>query len=49
MKISIVIPAYNEERGIAKTLNKIPKTEKILEVIVVDNNSTDKTAQIAKN
>lgn len=47
-KISIVIPAYNEEAGIGKTINQIPKSEKILEIIVVDNNSTDKTAEVAR-
>lgn len=47
-QISIIIPAYNEEKGIAKTLQQIPKSEKILEIIVVDNNSKDKTAEIAQ-
>ncbi|BCX15618.1 MAG: hypothetical protein KatS3mg097_510 [Candidatus Parcubacteria bacterium] len=46
MKISVIIPAYNEEKGIAKTIEKIPK--EVFEIIVVDNNSTDKTANIAK-
>ncbi len=46
MKISVVIPAYNEAKGIAKTIEKIPK--EVFEIIVVDNNSTDKTAEIAK-
>ncbi|MCS7200790.1 MAG: glycosyltransferase [Patescibacteria group bacterium] len=47
MKISVVIPAYNEEEGIEKTIKKIPK--EVFEIIIVDNNSTDKTAEIAKN
>lgn len=46
MNISVIIPAYNEEKGIAKTIEKIPK--EVFEIIVVDNNSTDKTAEIAK-
>ncbi len=46
MKISVIIPAYNEEKGIAKTIEKIPK--EVFEIIVVDNNSTDKTAEVAK-
>lgn len=47
--ISIVIPAYNEEEFIGACLNSITKqTVKPEEVIVVDNNSTDATAEIAK-
>lgn len=49
MKISVVIPAHNEERYIKRTLESIQKqTHKPYEVIVVDNNSTDKTGGIAK-
>jgi glycosyltransferase involved in cell wall biosynthesis len=48
-KISVVIPAFNEELRIATCLNKIlAQIEKPFEIIVVDNNSTDKTARIAK-
>lgn len=50
-KISVVVAAYNEEKFLPKCLSAIfsqdfPKDE--FEVIVVDNNSTDKTAEIAK-
>ncbi len=44
-KISLVIPCYNEEKGIQVTLSTIP--DSIDEIIVVDNNSTDNTAQVA--
>jgi glycosyltransferase involved in cell wall biosynthesis len=48
MKVSIIIPAYNEEKYIAKTLKAIASQEiKPFEVIVVDNNSTDKTVSVA--
>ncbi len=48
-KISVVIPAYNEEKLIEKTLQSLSRqTFKNFEIIVVDNNSTDKTAAIAK-
>lgn len=48
-KISIVIPAYNEEAVIAKTLATIynQNYKNKFELIVCDNNSTDKTAEIA--
>ena len=49
LALSIIIPAYNEEDYIGACLDSIAvQTIKPLEVIVVDNNSTDKTAQIAK-
>lgn len=53
MKISIVIPALNEEAGIKSVIKQIP-TEKLeisgyqVEIIVVNNGSEDRTAEIAK-
>ena len=47
--ISVVIPAFNEEKYLPACLEALKKqTFKNYELIVVDNNSTDKTAQIAK-
>ncbi|MCX7955942.1 MAG: glycosyltransferase family 2 protein, partial [Patescibacteria group bacterium] len=49
MTISIIIPAYNEEKYIENALKSlVNQTEKPDEVIVVDNNCTDKTIKIAK-
>ena len=53
-KISIVIPCYNEEKGIGKVIADVPKErfEKLgyeFEIIVIDNNSKDKTSEIAKS
>lgn len=49
MKVSVVIPAYNEEKRIGACLRSIyNQTVLPYEVIVVDNNSSDKTAQIAR-
>lgn len=50
--ISVVIPAYNEEKYVGNTLKTVlsqnyPKED--FEVIVVDNNSTDKTSEVAKS
>jgi glycosyltransferase involved in cell wall biosynthesis len=48
-RISIIIPAYNEERYLAACLDSIAaQTVMPDEVIVVDNNSTDSTADIAR-
>ena len=45
--IVVIIPAYNEERSIAKVIQEIPG-HLVSEIIVVDNNSTDKTSENAK-
>lgn len=46
-KIKVIIPAFNEEKAIAKVINEIPSF--VDEIIVISNNSTDKTEQVAKN
>lgn len=45
--ISVIIPAFNEENGIGQVLDEIPK-ERVSEIIVVNNASTDNTENIAK-
>ena len=45
--ISVVIPCYNEEEGIALVIPSLP--ESVDEVIVVDNNSNDRTAEVARS
>ena len=44
-QVSVIIPAYNEEKNILRTLASIAQsvTDFTIEVIVVDNNSTDNT------
>ncbi len=46
MEISIIIPAYNEEKTIKETIKKVVKQKNILEIVVVDDGSTDKTGLI---
>ncbi len=49
LTLSIVIPAYNEEHHLKNCLDSIAgQTTAPDEVIVVDNNSTDKTAEVAR-
>lgn len=51
MKLSVVIPAYNEEKYIGGCLQSLidKAGDDIYEIIVVDNASTDKTAEVAKS
>jgi dolichol-phosphate mannosyltransferase len=52
-KLSIVIPAYNEEKNIAKCINELQATlrekhEIPYEIIVVNDNSTDDTERVVR-
>ena len=47
MKVSVIIPTYNEEKVIGECLLSLSKqTVKDFEVIVVDDGSTDKTVEV---
>jgi glycosyltransferase involved in cell wall biosynthesis len=55
VKISVIIPAFNEERLIGETLRQVKtamaafsRREWESEIIVCDNNSTDRTAELAR-
>ncbi len=45
--IKVIIPAFNEADSIANVINELPKT--VSEIIVVNNNSNDKTVENAQN
>ena len=47
MIIKVIIPAYNEQDAISNVIQEIPKIVK--EIIVISNNSTDNTINVAKN
>lgn len=52
-KLAVVVPCYNEEAGIGKVIDNVPV--RVLrnhgidaQVFVIDNNSTDKTSEVAR-
>ncbi len=47
MRVSVAIPAYNEEGYIGKTLRSLRAQTVPCEIVVCDNNSTDGTARVA--
>jgi glycosyltransferase involved in cell wall biosynthesis len=48
MNLCIVIPAYNEEHAIARTVREYKDTFPEARIIVIDNNSRDNTAEVAR-
>ena len=52
-KLTVMIPCYNEEKGVTKVIKNIPRKQLNalgyeVEVLVIDNNSKDKTSEVAK-
>jgi glycosyltransferase involved in cell wall biosynthesis len=47
-RVSIVIPAYNEEATIAEVVRDFASHPAVDEVVVVDNNCRDRTAELAR-
>lgn len=45
LKLSVVIPCYNEEDGVREVIGRMPRS--VDEIVVVDNNCTDRTAEVA--
>ncbi len=49
MQLSIIIPAYNEEKTIAQVLDQVlEKVNNLGEVIIIDDGSKDKTSEISR-
>lgn len=51
MKLSIIIPVYNEEKSIKKVISEVKKApvEAKKEIIIIDDGSSDKTRRILKS
>ncbi|MFC4868755.1 glycosyltransferase family A protein [Streptomonospora arabica] len=49
MRISVIVPAYNEEAVLGRCLEALARQSRPAEeIIVVDNNSVDRTAEVAE-
>jgi len=48
LKVSVVIPALNEELSIERCLNSIRRQDQQVELILIDNGSVDQTPEIAR-
>src|SRR5262245_64364737 len=47
LSVGVVIPCYNEEHGVREVIGRMPKA--VDEIVVVDNNCTDRTAEVARS
>ncbi len=47
-RISVVMTAWNDEKAIGHAVRDFKKRENVMEVVVVENNSTDNTAEVAR-
>ena len=48
-QVSVVIPAFNEEKTIEHVINTVKQVSEIVQIIVVDDGSTDNTAGVVSN
>lgn len=48
MEVSVIVPAYNEVERIGAVLKALIEVKRVDEIIVVDDGSTDGTAEVAK-
>ena len=48
-KLSIIVPVYNDEKNIEKCLNSLLSQTKEVDIIIVDDGSTDNTSSIINN
>ncbi len=47
--LSVVIPVYNEESSLAEIVGKLLQIPELLEIIIVDDCSTDRSAEVARS
>lgn len=47
--LSVVIPAYNEERTLSQIVDRVSKVPQLLEVVIVDDCSSDRTPEVLRD
>jgi len=48
--VTVIIPTINEEQGIGKTIDQVPRPDDLdIEVLVVDTDSADRTKEVARS
>lgn len=53
-KVTVIVPCFNEEGAIGEVISRFPRERMLqygytVEILVIDNNSTDKTAEVARS
>jgi glycosyltransferase involved in cell wall biosynthesis len=48
MKVSVVIPVYNEEKTVREVIRRVEEVDLDKEIIIVDDGSTDGTRDVLK-
>ena len=46
--ISLIVPVFNEEKTIVEILKRLLKIKSVFEIIVIDDGSTDNSAELVK-
>ncbi len=49
MKALVIIPTYNEAENIVKLINEVLAVNEIIDILVIDDNSPDKTGDLVEN
>jgi len=47
-KVCVILPCYNESSSLKHTVDQIRKVSKKIEILVINNSSTDKTVEVAR-
>ena len=47
--LSVVIPAYNEEQTLSQIVDQVIKVPQLLEIVIVDDCSSDRTPEVLRN